>query len=87
MRGKKKCNSSSIDFCGIPPSTVKEVQYQYMCCISIIGLLKIKKTKIPLMKTWLQKHGIRYNSKDKKEDLMKLIVEHLKATGIHYTIA
>ena len=44
-------------------------------------LLQILKTKAPLLKKWLQENGVKYRSKDRKDELARLAALHIRDTG------
>ena len=54
----------------------------------MILLLQISKQKIAVIKKWLMENNVRFKAKtSKKDDLVKLVVAHIKETGKAFMFA
>jgi len=54
----------------------------------VILLLQISKQKIAVIKKWLMENNVRFKAKtSKKDDLVKLVVAHIKETGKAFMFA
>ena len=48
-----------------------------MLCYTV----QVQKTKACDLKKWLQENGVKSRSRDKKDDLVRQVVAHIKETG------
>lgn len=44
-------------------------------------MMQITKAKAAVLKKWLGENGVKCRSKEKKDDLVKMVAQHIKSTG------
>lgn len=53
---------------------------------TLLDHIQISKVKAPLLRRWLQENGVKCTSKKTKEDMVRMAAEHVRDTGITFTV-
>lgn len=54
--------------------------FHYHSCVT-----QIQSSKVATLKNWLQSKGLKFHSREKKDNLVKQVVQHVQETGAIFT--